>query len=259
VVDDAEHKRKLFVKGKNNLAVGDNKSLAYRFRERDVGFDKETGEVIRAPYIQWQDEHVEVTASQAMAATKSPGAKDQAKKFLSDLLADGPTLKTDIEEAADAHGISHRTLVRAKDELGVKVEKEKGKGNKGKWVWRLQAEARIMKAIRTFSLVLGVCAAMLWAIGAVYWDFSAGVEIHNSIDALRDDLVEAAKWNKWAAGFAYAAAAFIRGRRLRNSASALESKKVGGTPRSGFLVKARAAMERCLVSYPGRGAVSRKH
>src|SRR6476620_11114208 len=84
VVDDAEHKRKLFVKAKNNLAIGDNKSLAYRFRERDVGTDKQTSEIIRAPFIQWEGEHVEVTASQAMAATKSPGAKDQAKKFLSD-------------------------------------------------------------------------------------------------------------------------------------------------------------------------------
>ena len=73
-----------------------------------------------------------------MAGTKSPGARDQAKKFLTDLLlASGQMLKTEIEEAADAHGISHRTLVRAKDELSVIVEKEKGKGNKGKWVWRL--------------------------------------------------------------------------------------------------------------------------
>jgi hypothetical protein len=36
VVDDAEHKRKLFVKAKNNLATSDNKSLAFRFGVRDV-------------------------------------------------------------------------------------------------------------------------------------------------------------------------------------------------------------------------------
>jgi putative DNA primase/helicase len=135
VVDDAENKRKLFVKGKNNLAIGDNKSLAYRFRERDVAWDM-NGQVITAPYIVWEGSHVEVTASQAMAANKSPGARDQAKKFLTESLADGPVLKTDLEEAADAHGISNRTLYRAKDELGVIVEKGRGVTH-GKWTWRL--------------------------------------------------------------------------------------------------------------------------
>jgi hypothetical protein len=71
-----------------------------------------------------------------MAATKSPGAKDQAKRFLTEQLANGPMLKTEIEEAADAHGISNRTLYRAKDDLHIVVEKERGVAN-GKWVWRL--------------------------------------------------------------------------------------------------------------------------
>jgi AAA domain-containing protein len=139
VVDDAENKRKLFVKGKNNLAIGDNKSLAYRFRQRDVARDR-NGEMITAPYIAWEGNHVEVTASQAMAANKSPGARDQAKKFLADLLADGPVPKTEIEEAADAHGISNRTLYRAKDDLHLIVEKERGRPN-GKWIWRLPDQA----------------------------------------------------------------------------------------------------------------------
>jgi hypothetical protein len=103
---------------------------------RDVGMDEQSGEVITAPYVRWEGEHVEVTASQAMAATKSPGAKDQAKKFLSDLLASGPMPKTEIEEAADAHCISSRTLYRAKDDLHVIVEKERGVAN-GRWLWRL--------------------------------------------------------------------------------------------------------------------------
>ena len=139
VVDDAEHRRKLFVKAKNNLAIGDDKSLAFRFGQRDVGADQRTGEVIRAPRIVWEDSHVEVTASQAMASTRSPGARDQAKKFLSELLASGPMPKSEIEEAADAHGISHRTLVRAKDELSLVVEKERGVPN-GKWMWHLAGD-----------------------------------------------------------------------------------------------------------------------
>jgi hypothetical protein len=71
-----------------------------------------------------------------MAATRSPGARDQAKEFLTDFLCDDPALKTDIEEAGDAHGISNRTLFRAKDELGIIVEKGKGVTH-GKWTLRL--------------------------------------------------------------------------------------------------------------------------
>jgi hypothetical protein len=76
-----------------------------------------------------------------MAATRSPGARDQAKEFLTDFLCDDPALKTDIEEAGDAHGISNRTLFRAKDELGIIVEKGKGVTH-GKWTWRLPDQQR---------------------------------------------------------------------------------------------------------------------
>jgi putative DNA primase/helicase len=144
VVDDGENKRKLLVKGKNNLAARTNKTLAYRFGAREVGRDEETGETITAPFIIWEDSYVDVTASEAMAATKQPGAKDQAKKFLLDILAPGPVPKTDIEEAADAHGISNRTLYRAKDELDVIVEKERIAH--GKWVWRLPETADLRQA-----------------------------------------------------------------------------------------------------------------
>jgi hypothetical protein len=54
VVDDAEHERKLLVKGKNNLATNANKALAFRFGGREVGVDPETGKSIFAPYILWK-------------------------------------------------------------------------------------------------------------------------------------------------------------------------------------------------------------
>ena len=63
-----------------------------------------------------------MTAMEAMQAAvdnKSPGARDTAKKFLGDMLAKGPVLKTEIEEAAEANSISEKTLRRAKDDLGV--------------------------------------------------------------------------------------------------------------------------------------------
>jgi putative DNA primase/helicase len=135
-INDADNKRKLFVKAKNNLAP-DTKALAYSFDLREVGQDHQTGAPIWAPHVLWHPEHVDVTATEAMAAAnnaKSPAARDSAKKFLSDLLAAGPVAKCDIEEAAEANCISSRTLERAKAELGIIAKKD---GPNGSWTWRL--------------------------------------------------------------------------------------------------------------------------
>jgi putative DNA primase/helicase len=133
VVDDAENKRKLMVRAKNNLAK-DTPALAYNFGLRDVGEDCATGQIIRAPYILWHARHVDVSASEAMQATRSPAARDEARKFLTDMLASGPKPSTEVEEAATANGISRRTLFRAKAELEVVAKKD---GENGGWMWRL--------------------------------------------------------------------------------------------------------------------------
>jgi DNA repair protein RadA/Sms len=135
VVNDAEHKRKLFVRAKNNLAAGNDKALAYRFTAAVVGKDPKSGKEIWAPYILWETQYVDVTAAEAMQAAaeaKSPAARDDAKKLLGELLASGPALKSEIEEAAEANGISERTLFRAKGELGLMAKKD---GANGAWRW----------------------------------------------------------------------------------------------------------------------------
>jgi hypothetical protein len=121
VVDDPAGKRKLFVKAKNNLAP-DGQALAYNISVGDGGKDYRTGQTIEAPYISWHAYHVDVTATEALQAAtenKAPAARDAAKKFLMSLLAAGPVAKKEIEDAADGHGISTRTLERAKRELAL--------------------------------------------------------------------------------------------------------------------------------------------
>jgi putative DNA primase/helicase len=70
----------------------------------------------------------------AAAGAKQPAARDGAKKFLQEFLADGPRLRSEIDEAAEANGIANRTLIRAKDDLKVIVRKD---GPDGSWTWRL--------------------------------------------------------------------------------------------------------------------------
>jgi putative DNA primase/helicase len=143
VINDAENERKLFVRAKNNLAAdGKDRTLAYHFGAREVGKDTETGEPIWAPYILWEPRYVEVTAIEAMQAatqSKSPAARDDAKKFLLDILAKGPVPKNEIDEAAEANSISERTLSRAKADLKITAKKN---GVKGGWSWHLPEQSK---------------------------------------------------------------------------------------------------------------------
>jgi hypothetical protein len=82
-------------------------------------------------------------AMQAVADNRSPGAKDAAKRLLQGMLAKGGLPAGEVEEAADANGISKATLRRAKDELGVIAEKDKTKD--GKWYWKLPGLGRQWK------------------------------------------------------------------------------------------------------------------
>ena len=100
--------------------------------------DEDTGELFDAPYIVWQDEYVDITASEAMRAVagsnKKPAARSEAKEFLESMLANGAVDADEIEEAAEANGISGRTLWRAKKELKV-IAKKKGRVSGG-WAWQ---------------------------------------------------------------------------------------------------------------------------
>jgi hypothetical protein len=126
------------VKAKNNLAaVSTNKALAYRFAAREVGTDRKTCKSIWAPHILWEPQPVDVTTVEAMQAatsSKSPAARDDAKKVLAEILAAGRVLKTEIEEAAEANGIAERTLSRAKAELKIVAKKN---GLNGGWTWQV--------------------------------------------------------------------------------------------------------------------------
>jgi DNA polymerase len=141
IVDDAENKRKLFIKGKNNLAPRDQATLAFSFAVKEVGPCKRTGKPVSAPYITWHPEPVDVTALEAMSAAaenKSPGVRDRAKRLLRSLLAEEPAGAKIILETGKEHGISDKTLRRAAQELDVEIKKEGPVVNGERtWIWRL--------------------------------------------------------------------------------------------------------------------------
>jgi hypothetical protein len=134
--------RRLFVKAKNNLAP-DKAALPYIIGVNPkIGHDEASGTDIAAPFIIWGTELVTVTANEAMQAAagggRSASARREAEEFLRERLADGRRIKTtEIEEEAEAHGISRSALKRARKELGVRTWKDKRLG--GDWHLELPA------------------------------------------------------------------------------------------------------------------------
>jgi putative DNA primase/helicase len=62
------------------------------------------------------------------------GALDEAEAFLRNALGDGPRTRRDLETAAEAEGLSWRTVRRAKKKLGIVATKT---GYASGWTWRL--------------------------------------------------------------------------------------------------------------------------
>ena len=88
-----------------------------------------------------------MTATEALSAVnqnKAPGALNDAKDFLRDILVagGGRAPKEEIEEAAEAEKIADRTLWRAKKALKIQAEKDRTVP-KGKWYWVLPPDENI--------------------------------------------------------------------------------------------------------------------
>jgi putative DNA primase/helicase len=135
VQKDAEDaKRRLFLPVKNNLGTDDT-GLAFRIVEKDVGNG------IRAPAIEWEDERVTISADEALAAASANEGEEgnalcEAVEFLQNIVADGPVPQKTINADAKGNGVSERTLKRAKSKLRVVARKT---GMDGGWTWELPA------------------------------------------------------------------------------------------------------------------------
>lgn len=76
----------------------------------------------------------ELLATADATNEEGEGTQADAKRFLTDLLADGPLATKVIKADADGAGHSWRTIQRAQKALGIKAVKE---GMRAGWVWKL--------------------------------------------------------------------------------------------------------------------------
>lgn len=74
------------------------------------------------------------------------GTLTDAKRFLSDLLSDGPVPSKMVRADADGAGFSWATIRRAQKALGIEAEKEGGIGDsKQHWFWKLPEMPKVLK------------------------------------------------------------------------------------------------------------------
>ena len=146
VIDDPDDSaRRLLLHAKNNLAAPPG-GLAFRLKQTIVG---DPGKGIVASRVEWEPEHVTITADAALAAdtdSKSGGMKEDYAEFLRTALAGGPQkVKPDIEqEARDAGLLGDRESIsqskpcrKAREQLGVITTKD---GYQGHWTWSLPSK-----------------------------------------------------------------------------------------------------------------------
>ena len=134
---------RLFCRAKSNIGPDDG-GFEYDLHQAEL----KTHPGIFSSSVLWGDA-VEGAARELLATADATGDDGEggtlaeAKRFLSDLLADSPVPTKAIRADADGAGYAWRTVQRAQKALGVIAVKE---GMKGGWVWKLDCAKNANKS-----------------------------------------------------------------------------------------------------------------
>ncbi|BBL75056.1 AAA family ATPase [Methylomagnum ishizawai] len=132
--DPADPARRYFLPIKNNVGAD---QTGYAFTIQPVVLPSG----IETSRVEWEGWPVSVTADEILSAQADYGdraALESAKRFLAELLADGPKPVKGLQADAEGNGHSWRTVVRAKEALNIEASKN---GTKGGWNWSLPKNA----------------------------------------------------------------------------------------------------------------------
>jgi putative DNA primase/helicase len=128
--DPKPPQRRLLLPLKNNLAADVN----------GLSFTIKSDGTSSQPIIHWSPDPIEISADSIVGNARPRGRPDaacqDAMDWLRNRLANGPAPARDVQEEADAHGISKATVRRAFRELRGEAVKT-GFGLFGEWMWRL--------------------------------------------------------------------------------------------------------------------------
>lgn len=124
--DKDDGTRRLMLPVKNNLAE-DQSGLAYRVQQSNNG----------SATLVWEDKPVTISADDALAPAESSGGHtelNQAADWLQEVLAQAPASAREIRDWAEDAGHAWRTVRRAKEKIGVVIQKSSFDGG---WTWSI--------------------------------------------------------------------------------------------------------------------------
>ena len=139
--DKDDPSRRLVLPGKTNTGPDSLGGLAYRVAQNAAG----------KPYLEFETEAVMISADDALDLDNDDEkkyARTEAADFLRDLLRLGPVASPEVIKAANAAGVSKRTLDRAKAEIGVTSGRNEFTGG---WYWSLPNNANLAKTTNSSS------------------------------------------------------------------------------------------------------------
>ena len=136
--EEEQGPERVAVHGKSNVGPF---APTLRFKVEGRLITNPQGDEIETAGIVWTGEAEGMGASTVLGGgqkeREAAPKRNAAEGLLQDLLADGPRLRTDIEDAAKDAGVSWRTVVRTKADLGIISEQhqESGKIGRGPSYW----------------------------------------------------------------------------------------------------------------------------
>lgn len=130
--DEASTDSRIFCRAKSNIGP-DNGGFQYALQQKNLLDHPE----IEASFVHW-GESLDGSARDLLAAAETTEGTSEladAKRFLRDLLSNGPISARQVRSDAEAVGFAWATLRRAQNELGVEVRRQGAPGIKGGGVW----------------------------------------------------------------------------------------------------------------------------
>jgi hypothetical protein len=137
MIDPYDPAARVLVSIKSNLGVGVD---GMRYHIANVSTADKAGVGTMLPVVEWSPAAVRMTADELLAAAAQTAAAgpsiSEAAEWLQSVLREGPQSAVELKRLAKTDGLHERTLLRAKQRLGI-VARREGFGPQGRWTWQL--------------------------------------------------------------------------------------------------------------------------
>jgi hypothetical protein len=130
---EGEENERVILVGKSNYAVTGN-PMEFKILPVEIDTDDGPMEVSRALFNGKQSE-VQMDEVIASLSERAPAKKAGLDKLVKDLLSEGPRLAREVTDECMSQGYGYRSVLRARDRLGIEVQRTKTVPPEVWWHW----------------------------------------------------------------------------------------------------------------------------